>query len=196
MMHLVRSRPSRWRTGWDCPRRCRKSSAAPGSRGIDPARKLHRTKMHGRTMQSSGASAACWRASITSPSRRLRKQVEPVTAAQFMRWLLRWQHVAPQSQLSGERGLLEAVRQLQGFEIPANAWEKQILARRDQRLRSGGARSALPDRSRGLGPAVAASRHAGGFAAKAVAAWFPPALRPSPSLSAKSPTGCSHAWRG
>jgi ATP-dependent Lhr-like helicase len=60
----------------------------------------------------------------------LRKQVEPVTAAQFMRWLLRWQHIAPQSQLSGERGLLEVVRQLQGFEIPANAWEKQILAHR------------------------------------------------------------------
>ena len=60
----------------------------------------------------------------------LRKQVEPVTAAQYMRWLLRWQHVAPQSQLSGERGLLEAVRQLQGFEIPANAWERQILSSR------------------------------------------------------------------
>ncbi len=60
----------------------------------------------------------------------LRKQVEPVTAAQFMRWLLRWQHLAPQSQLAGERGLLEVVRQLQGFEIPANAWEKQVLARR------------------------------------------------------------------
>ncbi len=58
----------------------------------------------------------------------LRKQVEPVTAAQFMRWLLRWQHVTPQSQLSGERGLLEVVRQLQGFEIPANAWEKHVLA--------------------------------------------------------------------
>jgi ATP-dependent Lhr-like helicase len=58
----------------------------------------------------------------------LRKQVEPVTAAQFMRWLLRWQHVAPNSQLAGERGLLEALRQLQGFEIPANAWEKHILA--------------------------------------------------------------------
>ncbi len=60
----------------------------------------------------------------------LRKQVEPVTAAQYMRWLLRWQHVTPQSQLAGERGLLEAVRQLQGFEIPANAWEKHILAAR------------------------------------------------------------------
>jgi ATP-dependent helicase Lhr and Lhr-like helicase len=60
----------------------------------------------------------------------LRKQVEPVAPAQFMRWLFRWQHLAPQSQLSGERGLLQGLRQLQGFEIPANAWEKQILARR------------------------------------------------------------------
>ena len=60
----------------------------------------------------------------------LRKQVEPVTAAQYMRWLLRWQHVAPGSQLAGQRGVLEAVRQLQGFEIPANAWEKHILSSR------------------------------------------------------------------
>jgi ATP-dependent Lhr-like helicase len=60
----------------------------------------------------------------------LRKQVEPVTPAQFMRWLLRWQHLASGTQFSGERGLLEAIRQLQGFEIPASAWERQILARR------------------------------------------------------------------
>ena len=60
----------------------------------------------------------------------LRKQVEPVTPAQFLRWLLRWQHVAPGSQLAGERGVLEAVHQLQGFEIPANAWERQVLTRR------------------------------------------------------------------
>jgi ATP-dependent Lhr-like helicase len=61
---------------------------------------------------------------------RLRKQVEPVPPRQFLRWLLRWQHVAPGSQLVGERGLLEALHQLQGFEIPANAWERQVLARR------------------------------------------------------------------
>jgi ATP-dependent Lhr-like helicase len=61
---------------------------------------------------------------------RLRKQIEPVTAAQFMRWLLRWQHVASGSQVLGERGTLEVLRQLQGFEIPANAWERQILAQR------------------------------------------------------------------
>ena len=60
----------------------------------------------------------------------LRKQIEPATAAQYMRWLLRWQHVTTGSQLAGERGLLEAIRQLQGFEVPANAWEKQILVAR------------------------------------------------------------------
>jgi ATP-dependent Lhr-like helicase len=60
----------------------------------------------------------------------LRKQIEPVTSAQFMRWLLRWQHVAPGTQMQGERATLEVLRQLQGFEIPANAWERQVLARR------------------------------------------------------------------
>ena len=60
----------------------------------------------------------------------LRKEIEPVNAAQFMRWLLRWQHVAPGTQLLGERGTLEVLRQLQGYEAPANAWERQILARR------------------------------------------------------------------
>jgi ATP-dependent helicase Lhr and Lhr-like helicase len=60
----------------------------------------------------------------------LRKQIEPVTAAQYMRWLFRWQHVAPGTQLTGERGTLEVLRQLQGFEIPANAWEREVLARR------------------------------------------------------------------
>lgn len=60
----------------------------------------------------------------------LRKQIEPVTPAQFMQWLLRWQHVAPGTQVLGDRGLLEAIRQLQGFEIPANAWEPQVLSRR------------------------------------------------------------------
>src|SRR5579872_6257816 len=60
----------------------------------------------------------------------LRKQIEPVTASQFMRWLLRWQHVAPGTQVLGERATLDVLRQLQGFEIPANAWERQVLARR------------------------------------------------------------------
>ncbi|MGZ7053736.1 MAG: Lhr family ATP-dependent helicase, partial [Candidatus Angelobacter sp.] len=60
----------------------------------------------------------------------LRKQIEPVTAATFMRWLLRWQHVSPGSQARAEHGTLQVLRQLQGFEVPASAWERHILARR------------------------------------------------------------------
>ena len=60
----------------------------------------------------------------------LRKEIQSVTPAQFMDWLLSWQHVAPSTQLLGERGLLEAIRQMQGFEAPANSWERQILQRR------------------------------------------------------------------
>ena len=61
---------------------------------------------------------------------KLRREIEPVTAAKFMNWLLHWQHVAAGTQLQGEHGTLEVLRQLQGFEAPANAWERQILARR------------------------------------------------------------------
>jgi ATP-dependent helicase Lhr and Lhr-like helicase len=60
----------------------------------------------------------------------LRKQIEPVTPAQFMRWLLRWQHVDTGAQLQGERGTLDILKQLQGFEVPANAWERHVLGRR------------------------------------------------------------------
>ena len=60
----------------------------------------------------------------------LRKQIEPVTAATFMRWLFRWQHVFPGAQARDEHGTLQVLRQLQGFEIPASAWERQVLARR------------------------------------------------------------------
>jgi len=60
----------------------------------------------------------------------LRKEIQSVTSAQFMDWVLSWQHVAARTQLAGERGTLEAIRQLQGFEAPANSWERQILQRR------------------------------------------------------------------
>jgi ATP-dependent helicase Lhr and Lhr-like helicase len=60
----------------------------------------------------------------------LRKQIEPVAPATFMRWVLRWQHITPQSQLSGEQGVLEALRSLEGFEAPALEWERSLLPQR------------------------------------------------------------------
>jgi len=61
---------------------------------------------------------------------KLHKEIEPVTAAQFMRWLLCWQHLARGTQLAGEHGTLQVLQQLQGYEAPASAWEREILARR------------------------------------------------------------------
>ena len=58
---------------------------------------------------------------------RLRKEIEPVTAAEFMRFLFQWQHAAPGARLHGEAGLLEVAKQLGGFEAAASAWEAQIL---------------------------------------------------------------------
>jgi ATP-dependent helicase Lhr and Lhr-like helicase len=60
----------------------------------------------------------------------LRKQIEPVTPAVYMQWLLRWQRVTSRSQLSGETGVLEALRQLEGFEAPAIEWERTLLPQR------------------------------------------------------------------
>lgn len=61
---------------------------------------------------------------------RLRKEVEPVTAADFMRFLFQWQHVAPGSRLHGEPGLLDVIRQLAGFEAAASSWEGALLPMR------------------------------------------------------------------
>jgi len=61
---------------------------------------------------------------------RKRREVEPVTAQDFMRFLLRWQHVTPDTRREGSRGVLAVVEQLQGFELAAGAWEKAILPAR------------------------------------------------------------------
>jgi len=60
----------------------------------------------------------------------LRKQIEPVTPAVYMRFLLDWQHLGERRQLSGEQGLMEALRGLEGFEAPAAEWERSILPQR------------------------------------------------------------------
>lgn len=61
---------------------------------------------------------------------RLRGEIEPVSAATFIRFLFRWQHVAPGSRCAGRGGVSEVVEQLQGFELAAGAWEDGVLAAR------------------------------------------------------------------
>jgi ATP-dependent Lhr-like helicase len=61
---------------------------------------------------------------------RRRSEIEPVTPQDFMRFLLRWQHVAGGTRREGSRGVLAVVEQLQGFELAAGAWEKYVLPAR------------------------------------------------------------------
>ena len=61
---------------------------------------------------------------------RLRAEIEPATQADFMRFLFRWQHLDPAAKLSGMRGVREVVEQLQAFDLPASAWETDVLPAR------------------------------------------------------------------
>ncbi len=66
---------------------------------------------------------------------RLRREIEPVTARDFVRFLLRWQHVAPDTRVEGKRGVLAVIEQLQGFELGAGAWEEGVLSARVESYR-------------------------------------------------------------
>ncbi len=88
----------------------------------------------------------------------LRKQVEPVTPALFMRWLLDWHHLAPDTQLTGEEAVLAAIEQLEGFEAPAIEWERTLLPNPRSQLPAPVARQPLPRRRHRLGPHLPAPR--------------------------------------
>jgi ATP-dependent Lhr-like helicase len=61
---------------------------------------------------------------------RLRREIEPVTAAEFLRFLACWQNVDEEHRLEGPRGVAEVARKLAGFEAPAAAWEGSVLPAR------------------------------------------------------------------
>jgi ATP-dependent Lhr-like helicase len=61
---------------------------------------------------------------------KLRREIEPVAAADFMRFLFAWQHVDPSERLEGEEALRVVLDQLEGFEAPTAAWEAHILPAR------------------------------------------------------------------
>ncbi|MCY1506042.1 DEAD/H associated [compost metagenome] len=62
--------------------------------------------------------------------KRLRREIEPVERADFMRFLFDWQRVAPGSQVRGVEALAGVLAQLEGFQAAAGAWESEILPSR------------------------------------------------------------------
>lgn len=61
---------------------------------------------------------------------RLRRDVEPVTPADLVRFLFAWHGVGSRARRTGTRALLDAVGKLQGFEAAAGAWESDLLPAR------------------------------------------------------------------
>jgi len=62
--------------------------------------------------------------------KQLRQEIEPVSAADYLRFLLHWQRVDPANRAEGPDGVAAVLSQLEGFEAPAGAWETEILPAR------------------------------------------------------------------
>jgi ATP-dependent helicase Lhr and Lhr-like helicase len=63
---------------------------------------------------------------------RLRAEIAPVSTGDFQRFLLAWQRVTPSERVAGLEGLATVIEQLDGFEVPAGAWEAEVLGARCQ----------------------------------------------------------------
>jgi ATP-dependent Lhr-like helicase len=61
---------------------------------------------------------------------RLRSEIAPVSAQDFLRYLFERHHLTARSRIGGRAGLRDAIGMLQGFEIAAAAWERHVLPAR------------------------------------------------------------------
>jgi len=67
---------------------------------------------------------------------RLRAEIAPVSPAEFTRFLFAWQHIGDGHQLVGIDGLRAVIAQLDGLELPARTWERNVLPARLERYES------------------------------------------------------------
>ena len=123
----------------DWPRRPQEidtALAALESRGRRAPRRVHPTPRQ-RYATAHGEEEWCDRRLLARIHRytldRLRKEIEPVSPQQYMRFLFAWQHAAPETRLQGASGLAKVLDTLQGYQAPAGAWESQVLSARMDR---------------------------------------------------------------
>lgn len=62
--------------------------------------------------------------------KRLRAEIEPVQARDFLRFLFAWQRVTPTTRMQGPDAVPAVLGQLEGFDAPASAWETEVLPAR------------------------------------------------------------------
>ncbi|HXN33676.1 MAG TPA: helicase-related protein, partial [Polyangiaceae bacterium] len=92
------------------------------------------TLLRGRFTPGTGEQEACDRRLLARIHRytldRLRSEIAPVSAQDFLRYLFDRHHLTARSRIGGRAGLRDAVGMLQGFEIAAAAWEAHVLTPR------------------------------------------------------------------
>ncbi len=127
--------------------------------------------MRGRFSPGAGVEEWCERHLLARIHRytlkRLRREIEPVEAHDFMRFLFDWHRIAAGTQARGPDALAGVLAQLEGFESAAGAWETELLPARmadysiqwlDEQCRSGRivwtrfASAASANRDRASGP--------------------------------------------
>jgi ATP-dependent Lhr-like helicase len=161
--------------------------------------------LRGRFTPGSDADEWCERRLLARIHRytlkRLRAEIEPVAARDFLRFLFEWQRVTQQTRMEGPDALAAVLGQLEGFEAPAGGWETEILPARvaeydpawlDDHCLAGRTawarlrpRNPRPDGERGISPVrttpitFLARRHA--------QLWS--ALSPAPDAAQASPRG-------
>ncbi len=90
--------------------------------------------MQGRFTPGSAEEEWCERGLLARIHRytleRLRREIEPVTSACFMRFLFAWQRLSEDHRQIGREALPAALAQLEGFEAAAGAWESALLPAR------------------------------------------------------------------
>jgi ATP-dependent Lhr-like helicase len=90
--------------------------------------------MRGRFTPGVAADEWCERRLLARINRytlkRLRAEIEPVAARDFLRFLFAWQRVSEETRMEGPDALTAILGQLEGFEAPAGAWETEILPAR------------------------------------------------------------------
>jgi ATP-dependent Lhr-like helicase len=84
----------------------------PGATGVEWCERRLLARIHRRTLH------------------RLRAEIQPVTLAEFLRFLLVWQRVPNEQRGEGCGGVEAVLELLDGFEVPAGAWEPEVLAPR------------------------------------------------------------------
>ena len=128
---------------------------------------------------------------------RLRAEIQPVSIAEFQRFLLAWQRADQEYRVEGIDGIRAVLESLDGYELPAGAWEPEVLALRvkdyapallDQLCftgRIGWGRFTSPQNSNGRSVLPVRSSPVSLFTREQLPHWL--ALTPSPEPAGFSP---------